>query len=891
MSGRAASTSYRSRLARFNGEHTNMKASTVSSFSRLRLLGLLFCLIPSSGSAQANRLDARELTVQAACGTLRLDAIATNAIRVRCGGIESPSALPELIYTQIEPVSVTVGSNKRSQWIRSGKIKAIVDKRTTTIRFLDARGHLLTEETPAGRRWMESDKGQRSEGVAEVSYRLQPDEHLYGSGQFQDGYLDIARLPRSLVQLNTQIAIPFFISSKGYGVLWHQYGMTELNPPTANLNLLPTASGQSESVDVTTSAGTQRQQRQGKQFEATFQVPQTGEYALQLDSGRTMTDRYNLTIDGTSIIDLTNLWLPGSTSTITHLRAGSHHVAVQANADDHPSLRWGLTKNQTTLRSPNAPRIDYTVFAGTADEVIASYRKLSGEAPLFPKWAFGFIQCRERYHSSKEILDTIQQFRKDRLPLDLIVQDWQYWGKYGWNAMRFDKRYYPDPELLVQQVHQQHAHLMVSVWSRFDPASEVGKAFQEHNYFIPGTTWVDFLNPSAAQLYWKEFSTRLRTLGIDAWWLDATEPENDDLHGRVTAAGPGDEYRLAYPLFVTKTVYEGSRRDAPNQRTMILTRSAFSGEQRHGVATWSGDVGNGWDTLKRQVTAGLGYMASGMPYWTTDTGGFFRPGTAQYTDPAYQERFLRWMEFSVFTPLLRVHGYQTNTEPWNYGPEMVDRERQLLDLRYQLLPYIYSQAASVTFEGGTMMRPLVMDFPNDEKALDQKYEYMFGPAFLVAPVLGPGIITTQVYAPKVKGGWYEWWTGKWLPGGGETTLVAPVGRIPVLVRAGSIVPIAPVQQYVGQDQNPVLELRVYPGADGNITLYDDDGTTYGYEQNQRSIINVSWDEQLKRLTIATRKGTYPGMPPKRQFHVRCMRTGKSNDREIYYDGEQLQIKF
>ena len=457
--------------------------------------------------------------------------------------------------------------------------------------------------------------------------------------------------------------------------------------------------------------------------------------------------------------------------------------------------------------------------------------------------------------------------------------------------MRFDERYYPDPAKLVQEVHEDHAHLMVSVWSRFDPASDVGKQFKEHDYFIPGTTWVDFLNPAAAQLYWQNFSTRMRSLGIDAWWLDATEPENDDLHQRTTSMGPGDEYRLVYPLFVTKTVYEGSRKDAPNLRTMILTRSAFAGEQRYGVSTWSGDIGNDWDTLKRQVTAGLDYMASGMPYWTTDTGGFFRPGKEQYTDPAYHERFLRWMEFSTFSPLLRVHGFQTDTEPWIYGPNMVSEVRALLDLRYQLLPYIYSEASDVTLHGGTIMRPLVMDFPADETALNQKYEYMFGPSLLVAPVLDAGVTTAHVYAPQVKGGWYDWWSGKRVPGGAEATLDAPVEKIPVLVKAGSILPLAPVQQYASQDPNPTLELRIYPGADGQMILYDDDGVTYDYEKQQRSVVRVTWNDHARRLTFEDRVGTYAGMPPERHFRVHCVEGETSKEKEVSYDGHRVQVRF
>ena len=856
----------------------------------LALLIVSLCFAPQVVLTQSQHA-AKELRISTACGELRLSVQAENAIRVRCGNPASPQ-LPELVFTTSAPnVRASVGSNARSSWLQTSQIKAVVDKRSGDVQFLDAKGKVLTQEVSGTRQLSRPSGSEKPVQTAEVQYALQPGEHIYGSGQFQDGYLDIARLPRKLVQLNTQISIPFLLSNRGYGILWHNYGMTELNPPGNRLVLTEAAAGTGQSVDVTTSSGTQRQIRRAKQFTGDLEIPAEGDYGIVLDSGRTMTDRYHLRIDGKVIFELTNQWLPGSTSGIAHLAAGTHHVTVEANADDHPSLDWGLAENKTILRSPDARQVDYTVFAGNADQVIGSYRRLTGEAPMFPEWAFGFIQCRERYHSSSEIIDTVQQFRKDQLPLDLIVQDWQYWGKYGWNAMRFDEANYPDPAALVKQVHDLHARLMVSVWSRFDPASEVGKLFAEKNYFIPGTTWVDFFNPAAASLYWQNFSNRMQSLGIDAWWLDATEPENDDLHNRTVYAGSGDEYRLAYPLYVTKTVYEGSRKDAPEKRVMILSRSAFLGEQRYSVSTWSGDIGNDWETLRRQVTAGLDYAASGLPYWTTDTGGFFRPGRTQFTDPAYKERFVRWLEFSTFSPLMRVHGYMTNTEPWNYGPEIVEQEKNLIDLRYQLLPYIYSQAADVTFSGGTIMRPLVMDFSDDPRALDQKYEYMFGPAFLVAPVLDAGVTRAHVYAPVSKGGWFSWWTGQPVAPGAEVVLDAPIGKIPLLVRAGSVVPLAPVQQYVGEKEDSPLELRIYPGADGHFTLYDDDGLTYRYEQGQRSKVNMAWNDKTGTLTLGARQGTYQNMPSQRQLHVRLLRSQQWSEKDVTYNGRSLSVHF
>lgn len=864
-----------------------LKMPNLGATRSLLLLTVGFYLAPQILCAQSQR-NSKELSLSSSCGALHLSVQAENAIRVRCGSSDNPE--PELIFT-VPPQNVvaSVGSDNRFSWLKTSQIKAVVDKRTGDIQFFDARGKVLTIEFPRSRQ-LTGTNGSLL-GTAEIQYALQPEEHIYGSGQFQDGYLDIARLPRKLVQLNTQISIPLLLSSRGYGILWHNYGMTELNPPNNHLILTEAGSGASQVVDVTTSSGTQKQMRRSKQFAGDFEADKTGDYGIVLDSGQTMTDRYHLLIDGRTIFNFENRWLPGSTSAIVHFAAGTHHVTGEANADDHPSLDWGLAEDKTVLRSPTAREVDYTVFAGNADQVIGSYRHLTGEAPMFPEWAFGFIQCRERYHSSDEIVDTIQRFRKDQLPLDLIVQDWQYWGKYGWNAMRFDETHYPDPAGLVKNVHDLHAHLMVSVWSRFDPASDVGKMFADKSYFIPGTTWVDFFNPAAAKLYWQNFSERMRSLGIDAWWLDATEPENDDLHNRSVHAGSGDEYQLVYPLYVTKTVYEGSRKDAPEKRVMILSRSAFLGEQRYSVSTWSGDIGSDWETLRRQVTAGLDYAASGMPYWTTDTGGFFRPGKTQYTDPAYRERFVRWLGFSIFTPLTRVHGYMTNTEPWNYGPEMVEQEKSLIDLRYMLLPYIYSQAANVTFSGGTIMRPLVMDFPNDPHALQQKYEYMFGPAFLVAPVVYPGVTQAHVYAPQSKGGWFDWWTGQPVASGAETVLEAPLGKIPLLVRAGSIVPLAPVRQYVGEKGDSSLELRIYPGADGHITLYEDDGLTYHYEEGQNSKISVAWNEKTGILRLGARQGMYQNMASRRQLHLRLLSGKRWLEKDVMYDGRHIIVNF
>ncbi|WP_206662835.1 TIM-barrel domain-containing protein [Granulicella sibirica] len=819
---------------------------------------------------------------------LSLRPLTSSAMRIRCATADSHED-PSLVLTENVPTPpFRLLESRTTVTLTTEKMRAVYDRRTGALQFSDAAGRQFLSEIPGTRRLASSSIQGEPTFTAEQSFVSPKDEHLYGSGQFQDGYLDIRDLPRRLTQVNTQIAIPFLLSSKGYGILWHNYGLTDLNPADARIMLTPSTSGKVTTVDVTTTEGTKRQKMQEGEFLGKITVPRTGRYALMLDVGQAMAKRYHVEIDGHVEVDFANQWLPPTTSLLTNLSEGTHSIRVIGEQADKPVLSWRESEDRTVLRSPVAEAVDYVVFAGpTPNDVIATYRQLTGPAPLMPLWAYGYIHCRERFHSSQEILDTAAEFRRRNLPVDVLVQDWQYWGKYGWNAMKWDERYYPDPADMVSKLHAMNIKLMVSVWSKIDPDTEVGKEFAEKKYYVPNTQWVDLFNPAAAQLYWKKFSQRMLSLGIDAWWQDATEPENDDLVGRQTFAGPGEKVRLLFPLYVNKTVYEGQRKDAPEKRVFILTRSAFLGQQRYASATWSGDIGNSWDTLRRQITAGLDYSASGLPYWTTDAGGFFRPGESQYTDPAYHERLLRWFQFATFSPLQRVHGYQTDTEPWRFGDKTENGVRRFLDLRYQLMPYIYSEAAAVTFHGDTMMRPLVMDFSTDEEALNQKYEYMFGSSFLVAPVVQADVQRWQVYAPKTQGGWYDFWTGARVQSGTTTMIDAPIERLPLLVRAGSIVPLGHVSQYAAQTSNEVLEIRIYPGADGNFQLYEDEGTNYNYEHGAKSTIDFHWNDRASELSIGSRTGSFPGMLSSRTFKVLVI--GSTAPRQVSYDGRKVSL--
>ena len=704
--------------------------------------------------------------------------VAKNAVRIQYAPAGTKSSLPDWVYVRHDEEP-------------SPDIKATV------------QGDVVTIREKSGRVVFHATSHQLLDGQATLEFDSPKDESLFGLGQFQDGYSNVRGLPRRLTQVNTQISIPMLLSSKGYGILWNNYGLTEFNPCDQSVRLEKRAgAGQREEVNVTTTEGGRKEVRERHIFEGTITVPESGDYALLLDVGQKMARRHNLTIDGQPVIEMQNLWLPPTTSKIVRLEAGTHTLSAELTRDDQPVVYYRRVTDHTVFRSPVAEAVDYTVFVGSADEIIATYRQLTGPCPEMPSWALGYIHCRERFHSSDEILQTANRFRSEDLPVSMLVQDWQYWGKYGWNSMRFDEEFYPDPKALTDSLHRMDMRLMLSVWSKIDKNSEVGKQMEADNYYIPGTDWIDFFNPEAAAAYWKNFSERLVPLGIDAWWQDATEPENDDLAGRRVNRGQwsGEQVRNVYPLLVCKTVYEGlkqtpshspclggepnsSPKQGRSEGVFILTRCGFPGIQRYGAALWSGDVGNDWETFRRQLTAGLGMQAAGIPWWTYDAGGFFRPHN-QYTDSAYIERMLRWIETAVYLPLMRVHGYMSNTEPWNYGPEVQAIIADCLKERYRLLPYIERCAKAVSEQGSTLMRPLVFDFADDPEALRQPYEYMFGPALLVSPVTEPGVTSWRTYLPRHEGGWYDYRTGQHYAGGQYVTTPVTRAHIPVFLRAG-----------------------------------------------------------------------------------------------------------
>lgn len=832
-------------------------------------------------------ISAKAETIEFGKGVLSVEAIAQNAFRVTYSE-DSHYILPEWIYTEGHQEKM-----KRSEKngiitfkTKSG-IALCVNPKVMTVYAKDKNGNTIFSTTEHSLKPSDIRGMKTYEATLRINSRN--DEYLYGLGQFQDGYTNIRGLSRRLTQVNTQISIPFFLSSKGYGLLWNNYGMTEFNPLPNSIALEKTEDkGEGEEVSVTTTQGTSRERRNRFYYKAEIDVETDCMYSLLLDVGQKMARRHSLIIDGKTLVDVRNIWLPPTTSTLAHLTKGKHVVTAELEANDKPTLYYGKTTDSSTLRSPVSNAVDYTIFVGNADEVMTTYHDVTGHAPLLPKWALGYIHCRERFHSQDELVQTARKFRELNIPIDMIVQDWQWWGKYGWNAMQFDEDHYPDPKKMTDDLHSMDIRLMISVWSNINRGCEVGKFMEEHNYYIPGTDWTDFFNTAAASAYWKQFSSHLLKYNIDAWWQDATEPENDDLAGRRVSNGayPGEMFRNSYPLLVNKTVYEGHRNDKPNVRTMTLTRCGFAGIQRYSTAMWSGDVGNDFPTLRRQIQAGLGMQAAGIPWWTYDAGGFFRPGN-QYTDQEYIERLLRWVETSVYLPLMRIHGYQSNTEPWNYGDEAQRIITDCIRERYRLMPYIYSNAASVTRNGGTVLRPLVFDFADDEEALKQDCEYMFGRALLINPVTEKEVDTYPTYLPRTKGGWYDYRTGKHYEGGTTATTDVTIATIPVFVRAGSIIPTGEAVESTSQKQDN-LTIYVYPGADGTFNLYDDEGVNYNYEQGKYSIIPFTWNDKSRTLTIGSRKGSFTGMTSTRKFTVKLP---DGTSKAIDYKGNKIDVKF
>ncbi len=554
---------------------------------------------------------------------------------------------------------------------------------------------------------------------------------------------------------------------------------------------------------------------------------------------------------------------------------------------------------ELAFRTRAGSAVDYFLIYGPDfDEIIHQYRSLTGHTPMLPKWAYGFFQSKDRYISQDEVLDIAARYRKEHIPLDAIVQDWFWWKTEG--NPTFNEHFTDVPGEL-KTLHDEHVHAMISVWGLLDPKSETSKEMTAAGQMVPRANVYDATNPSARDFYWQHLPGKLFDMGWDAFWLDSAEPEESWPHmgdailqGKPLAIGSGDLYTNIFPLMHTVGVQEHWKAKNPGKRVFLLTRSAFLGQQRVGATVWSGDVYSTYWGLQHQVAAGLNFALSGYPYWTTDIGGYWPPSQTIEFDKTYQELYTRWFQFGVFCPVFRTHGHRPHNEMWTYDqvePTLIAFDK----LRYRLMPYIYSLAWRVTSKDYTIMRPLVMDWRQDSRTFNVGDEFMFGPSLLVAPVVKQGAVHRSVYLPKAAA-WYDFWTGKKIAGEQEIEADAPLDRIPLFAPAGSILPLGSNIEYAEQNSDPV-ELRIYPGANGSIDLYEDEGDNYNYERGAQAVIPIHWDNDSRTLAIGARQGSFPGMPGTHRFNIVLVNesqgvgpeVGKHFDQSVEYDGSAQTI--
>ncbi|MVN20259.1 glycoside hydrolase family 31 protein [Mucilaginibacter arboris] len=558
----------------------------------------------------------------------------------------------------------------------------------------------------------------------------------------------------------------------------------------------------------------------------------------------------------------------------------------------------------------------YFLLGGSGDGVIAQMRDLTGQAPLMPLWVYGFNQSRERYKTQNELLEVVQKYRNLQVPLDGIIQDWQYWGRDSmWNAMSFDHVTYPDPQGMINKVHQLKAHLFIVAWPGFGPLTNQYAEFKEKKMLLDFDTWppksgtkpYDVYNPVARDIYWNYLNKGIFSLGTDGWWLDSSEPDHINIKDRdfdqPTFLGSFRSVINAFPLVHVGGVYNNQRKTTSAKRVTILTRSAFAGQQRYGANTWSGDVRSDWQTFRKQIPAGLNFSLCGIPYWNTDIGGFFagsfvKGGGAK--NPEFQELYTRWMQFATFTPMMRSHGTDIPREIYqfgNRGDEIFDVQEKFINLRYSLLPYLYSTAWNVTHNSGSIIRALFMDFAKDKQVLDIDNEYMFGKSFLVSPVTTKGEKSQSVYLPA-NASWFDLWTNERITGGKTVTKATPIDVMPLYVKAGSIIPWGPKVQYAQEKKWEDLEIRIYPGGDAEFDLYEDEGDSYNYEKGKYSAIHFNWNDLTKTLSIADRKNEFASMLHTRNFKLVLITPQKKfslqpyskTDKTVRYAGKKIEVK-
>jgi len=910
-------------------------------------------------------------------GVLRLEVVNDHIIRVQVLPTDTPVTRKSLIIEEKTraPVQWALQESDSRISLTTAKLRVQVARATAEIGFFDLQGRpILQERQGGGKRITPAEVGGERTYHIRQQWQSPPDECIYGLGHHQHGLLNQRGADIDLWQENWEIVVPMFTSNRGYGILWDNYSHSKFGFPVTP-NWIPpqnlfTRNGHAGGLSATYYSGIDFKDAKahrvdpninfdfktfGPQTDNSFTTDpnwesdplhpeidperfsvrwqgqilseHTGEYTFKTFC----THNCRLWIDGTLVIDGWNKpqrYLSGSIV----LRANTKYAIKCEWSRDAQSplhkprhgmiqLRWAPPAQESydgiSVWSEVGDAIDYYfIYGPKLDQVISGYRDLTGRAPLFGKYAYGYWHSHLAIQSQEAYVETIDEFRDRRIPLDILVQDLNYWVPHAWGSHRFDARRYPDPAHMFARAHEKNVHTMISVWGMFQQGSanwqelyDRGLLFRYNNasFWTDKGTW--YYNPfdeRGRESYWRQIQRAFFSRGVDAWWLDASEPEistpadpflyKDVMNNKL---GTGARYLNTFSLLHTRGVYEHQRQAAPDRRVLILTRSSFAGQQKNATVAWTGDIDGTFDVLREQIMCGLNYSLSGLPYWTTDIGGFFVKQAhwpLLNKDPGYRELYTRWFQFATFCPVMRAHGCGTRREMWRMGCEAMQIQIAFDRLRYRLMPYIYSLAGAVTHEHDTIMRALVLDFPRDRKSHGIADQYMFGPAFLVNPVLEPQAQTREVYLP---GGahWYDFWSGDYHQGAQELSAPAPLDTMPLFVKAGSILPLGPHQQYATEKLDPI-ELRMYTGANGTFTLYEDEGENYNYEQGVFSTIDFAWDEKKQTLTIGARKGRFPGMPEERKFDIVWVRQNhgvgidpeQQPDIVVEYTGAKVEVR-
>lgn len=924
----------------------------------------------SPAEAAAPAAATEGVVIHVAGGFLKIEVVAADVIRVAFAPDTAFFARRSLAAGErtVEHVHWKVAHSGGETRIETGRLSVRVSRATGAVAFYDGEGRRILAEAPGGRELTPAEvMGERTYHLRQV-WRANPGEALYGLGQRQEGLADLKGYDLDLWQRNTSEVVPVLVSSRGYGIFWDNTSFTrfgDLGPfvPIPAAELLG-GDGRPGGLTGTYFDGPAFERAVGTRVDSAIvlstptdktdpavrlhpSLPARGPVSVRWEgwiapdaAGIYQIELYanaavKLWLDDKLVIDdARSWWLPWRGVARLRLEAGRRYrvrleyTDVEGEAQT-VQLRWKTPAPaaNTSLWSEVGDGLDYYFFYGPdLDRVIAGYRRVTGRAAMPPRYAFGYWQSRNRYATSQQSLDAIDEFRRRQIPLDVIVQDFMYWKPDQWGSHEADPARFPDVPGWIRAIHDRHARLLISVWGKFYPNTRNAEEMQARGflYQVPlrdsvrdwlgyHYTFYDAFNPAARRLFWDQLRPALFDQGVDAWWLDATEPDilpSWDLQKQreainPTAVGSGARMLNAYSLEQVGGIYEGQRQAAPDRRVAILTRSAFAGLQRYGAAIWSGDIASAWPAMRKQIAAGLGFSISGIPYWTMDVGGYwpqprFRAEPMAPADAEeWRELSARWTEFGALVPIFRAHGEAPPAREISRFGDTTAAYRAMVywdRLRYRLLPYIYSLAGAVTQDGSTMMRPLVMDFPADTRAREVADQYLFGPAVLVNPVTAYRARSRPVYLPRTA--WYDFWTGQRITGGQTLEAAAPYDRIPVYVRAGSILPMGPQLQYADEKPADPITLMVYTGADGGFSLYEDDGASYGYERGEFTRIPLRWDERSRELIIGRREGSFPGMLERRTFRLAFVTPGRPvgfsfelrPDHTVDYAGEELRVR-